>query len=256
MACKILFSVCVILILNRLIAVAIDQNDASLEENIQFLIKNVSELRKDIGKVDDLQIRLNEEMNARKALEREILNIKENNTVLQQQTEQLQHILQDFAILFQDLANNQSSLQTMFAIQGKRQEEMRLSIDSLMQNHTFLRDIVDNLFVDMQQNLTEMYSEFGQDILHITGDLRQFSELRQNQSVLEQELRKLSVSLYVSDSERQSANALLWNSTEKIKQLLDNVETGLLFNISSLHGEIEQHRVSRKFLPFFVIHYC
>ena len=185
-------------------------------------------------------------MYARKELEREVLDFKGNNTVLQLQTEQLQQIMQDFAILFQDLANNQSFLQTMFATQGKRQEELKLSIDSLMQNHTFLQDIIDNICVDMQQNLTAMYSEFGQDISHITGDLRQISELRQNQSVLEQELRQLSISLSVSDSERQNANALLWNSTVKIKQLLDNVESDLLFNISSLHSESEQHRVFRK----------
>ena len=309
-----------------------DQKLATLEQNFQSLVHNVSDLRKDMVAADALKLYLTQEISFRSELERQIKELADNYTSLQdlyteQQLHQLELTnnytsLQDLYIeqqlRFQDLTHNHTALNDLYIqskveqqhqeteiralrynftvlqqVQNHMQNEMQEfqtnhtilqtqytkekedinnSLKSLINNETLFHAEIKDTSLEFRQNISDLTSEFRRNFSVINflykDDLQQTYDIKQKQSILEQEVRQISISLLDVEAKQQNCNDSkeiiasvqrelakqkddnddLRNSTEHIKQLIATVNKDLLFNISSLQTSLNQFSTKGKFL--------
>ena len=220
----------------------------ALEKDFLSLVQNVSELRKDVVAANIIQAYLTQEISFKNELKAKLEELSQNNSLLQERNLEQERRLED-------LSSNYTGLQQLHTQSTTEQHRLELQLRELVKNNSALQIQYSAKVKEQEQKLTILQyvvEGFRQNLSIIGGvcknDLQNIHTLNQKQSHLENDFKQLSMSLAEVEHNEKSINNSLWKATEQLKQSLTSVKTNLLFNISSLHTDLDQYKSARKFL--------
>ena len=226
--------------LDYAVSVTTEQKVELLEKDFLSLVQNVSELRKDVVAANVIQVYLTQEISFKNELKAKLEELSNNNSFLQERNIEQERRLED-------LSNNYTELQQLYTQSTTEQHRLELQLQKLVKNNSALRIQYSAKMKEQEQNHTIIQQRLSTIDGAYKNDLQQIHLLNQKQSTLENGFRQLSMPLTGVENSGKSVNSSLWKATEQLKQSLTSVKTNLLFNISSLHTDLDQYKSARKF---------
>ena len=150
-----------------------DQKLALLEQNFQSLVNNVSALRKDMIAADVLQFNHTQEISFRDELKRQIKDLADNYSSLQDlYSEQQLHQLEltnnytSLQLRFQELAENFTALNDLYIQSKVDQQHQEMEIRAVRYNFTALEQIQNKYtaaFQEFQTNQTILQTQYTKE---------------------------------------------------------------------------------------------
>ena len=210
------------------------QNVTSIENTLDTLTHNVTELRKDVNiSVDVLKLYLNQEAAFRNTLQHQLDNLSKNMTNLINQHEQDQYVIQQ-------LQCDRDALREEVTILKHNNSELKLLYEDDLQQLNVLKSAQNNLQQEVKQISLAMVNNTV-EIAHVNGNVSQLSfSMQQDRS----DIASINKSLSASQSNIVSINKSLSASLQQDRSDIANINKSLSASLQQDRSDIAKINIS------------